>query len=158
MLGAGTMTRHPFFDAAEARTMARTGEREYYRQRGQEARQWITSHPARFLSLTASRTLLFFLPAAGVAYHPWFYYPLFLLFVGAVIQFGRQEPRTTLALGAALGAFALPHVFVQSSVRYSYPVLWLMVLFASWMTLRIWNMSGVRLRRERLSDSASTRT
>lgn len=140
----GSLAVHPFFDTTAAQRMAAVGEREYNRRRGKEAARWIAGHPREFVSLTLERIYLFFLPVQGVRYHAYFYVPLFPLFLAGILGFGQREPAVTAALVLALFAYATPHFLVQSSSRYSYPVLWIMVLFASWTVLQIWGWMRTR--------------
>lgn len=146
----GTMTRHPFFDRNEAIEMRRQGERRYYAERSAEAKEWIRSHPGRFAELTAQRIYLFFVPRMGVEHHALFYIPLLTLFaIGAATAVVRRSP-VALLVGVLL-AFAAPHFLVQSSPRYSYPVLWILVLFASSAFLELWDRFAPRVQRWRAS-------
>lgn len=151
----GSLVAHPYFDTTEAKRMATLGEREYYRQLGVMAKAWIAEHPARFVALTLERVFLFFLPAQGVRYHAYLYVPLLPLFLAGALGFGRREPAVAVSLVLALFAYAAPHFLVQSSSRYSYPVLWIMVLFAAWWVLQVWGRVRAALRTPELERASA---
>jgi len=60
-LGGG-MSTHPFQNRSEAERVRRLGELAYNRQRMAEAKQWIATHPAHFVRLSAERFTLFWVP------------------------------------------------------------------------------------------------
>lgn len=135
---AGAMQRHPYVNRDEALRMRHQGERRYYEARSAEAKAWIRANPRRFLELTLDRVRFFFFPPTALEHHAYFYFPILALaFVWLAIAW-RHRSVETLALLGALFAFAAPHFLVQSSPRYAYPVLWILVLFASSAFLALW--------------------
>lgn len=144
---AGTMTRHPYFHRGEAARMQEVGERRYYQQRSAEAKEWIRTHPGRFTELTLHRVRLFFMPRLGLEHHAHFYISVITLSIAWLAIAWRRRSAESMALLAVLLSFAAPHFFVQSSPRYSYPVLWILVLFASSAVLELWSPLAARVQR-----------
>jgi hypothetical protein len=126
----GTMRRHPYFSSRAALDMRHAGELPYYDSLQVTAVEWITKNPGRFAVLTLRRVALFFVPKLGWEHHAWFYFPVVLLWLAGSIYAFATHRGIVIVLNAVLLAFAGPHFLVQSSPRYSYPVLWIMVLFA----------------------------
>lgn len=56
---------HPDHNLAEATLVRDMGELRYNASRAKLAREWIFSHPARFVSLTAERIFVFWFPSPG---------------------------------------------------------------------------------------------
>jgi len=123
---------HPLQSRAEALKVRQLGEIEYNRELVAEARQWIYSHPRRFLELTLGRIRCF-----------WFYIDptsrtktAFLWLIDALGFLGlavalRRRPVAGVALGLITLVYPLPNYLVHVGLRQSYPVEWLMLLLAS---------------------------
>jgi hypothetical protein len=137
MMYGRSMTRHPYFNSEAALELRAVGEAEYYGLQQDIGLDWISEHPRQFASLTLQRIGLFFFPKMALAGHAYFYLPLFVLWVVGAGIFVRKNSIVVITLNLAVLAYALPHFLVQSSPRYSYPVLWLMTLFAAHAVLEI---------------------
>lgn len=147
----GAMRRHPYFNRVEADAVRALGERAYYAERRTEAIEWIRAHPRRFSELTAQRVYLFFVPRLGVMHHtPFYLMTLLLAPFGMALGAWRRRHEVWILAGVLL-AFAAPYFLVQSSIRYSYPVLWIQVLFASSAFLELWDRFAPRVQRWRAS-------
>lgn len=123
---------HPLQSRAEALKVRQLGEIEYNRELRAETKQWIYSHPQRFLELTLGRIRCF-----------WFYIDptsriktvfLWLIdglgFLGLVIAL-RRKPTAGVALGLIALVYPLPNYLVHVGLRQSYPVEWFMLLLAA---------------------------
>jgi hypothetical protein len=129
---------HPLFNIDEALDVRRLGEPEYNRIKLQAALQWIRSHPARFADLTVKRFWQF-----------WFYMdswrqlnalaPMLITLTGlAGIWMARKTNRPAFIFCVtALGSYSLVYYFVQTMVRYRYPLDWIFLLFAAHAVLSI---------------------
>lgn len=125
-----TMLRHPFLSFRESALVAAEGEVAYNRRRGREAMDWISQHPARAATLVAERIGLFFYPGPARQYHAYFYSSVLILAALGAALVARRNRFLVAALLGTIGAIAAPYALVQSSPRYSYPVLWILLLFA----------------------------
>ncbi|HEX4936602.1 MAG TPA: hypothetical protein VFV33_25650, partial [Gemmatimonadaceae bacterium] len=150
-----TMRRHPFFNRSEAEQVSQVGEQRYNAARGAEARAWIRANPRRFVELTLWRIRYFFAPRLGVVFHPAFFIPTLLLSsIGLGIALMRGD-RIVGLLAAIILTYAAPHFLVQASPRYSYPVLWILVLVAATVALNAWDWMARRLRSRPLGNATA---
>jgi hypothetical protein len=133
---AGFLNGHPFSSAATARSVARTGEAEFEKDRMDAARVWILSHPRQFLRLTLERAFLF--------WFPWLEWkPLeYLLRLVTLAAFGGlalawHEKRLAAApITAVWVSFPLVYYAIETYIRYQHPLWWSLVLMASYAAVR----------------------
>jgi len=123
---------HPLLNINEAVLVREVGEVAYNKQAGDKARQWIRTHPIRFLQLCVGRARCF-----------WFYRDptsivktAFLAgialfgFLGLILLFA-QEPVTGTTFLLILLCYPLPSYLVHVGVRQEYPIQWMMVLLSA---------------------------
>jgi hypothetical protein len=120
---------HPLQSPAEALRVRKLGELRYNNMAMQEAKQWIATHPERFVKLTLGRIRCF-----------WFYVDptsraktLFCWIVNVAGFAGlffalRRRHIAGLALGLIVLIYPLPNYLVHVGLRQSYPMEWLMLL------------------------------
>jgi hypothetical protein len=129
---------HPSSSREEQARLVEAGELAYMRQKGQQAREWITQHPWRFLELTAARVGYYWLPPAdlwppAVNRRPLkaLVYDLLGLasFVGLVYLFWVRHSYRWLLLAVLLGP-SLGYLVTHVEVRYRYPTYWVSALLA----------------------------
>jgi hypothetical protein len=128
----GGTVRHPRISEEEAKKVQELGESEYMRQVRREAVDWIRSHPASFLRLTALRIVQFWfgpvddrLLALGIS----------LLTLLSVIGAWRALPLLSVPQRAAilipLATYPLVYYLVGFLVRYREPLDGLALLLAA---------------------------
>lgn len=128
---------HPLLSKIEAMKVRSMGELAYNKQAGQEAEQWIRTHPERFLQLSLGRIRcywLYFDPTSLVK----------TLFLGITILFGlagwllfiRRHRIPGAVTGLILLIYPLPNYLVHVGLRQEYPIHWLMMLLAASFVLR----------------------
>jgi len=145
---------HPNVSLPEAAALVSMGEVQYDRQRTADTKDWVISHPDKFLQLTARRVREFWFPAtealpAGetgfahnqrarnwlrrqneIAYAIWVITSLSV--PGLILMLRRREPMNAYVL-VVLAAYPLMYYVVVSDMRYRYPVLWLSLLPAGYL-------------------------
>jgi hypothetical protein len=126
--GAAMSAFHPNLNIGEAKLVRAIGETTYMQDRGRIAWEWIRSHPARFATLTFSRTWRYWFPA--ITKRPWQGWLICLV--------------TLLSLPALLRLWSHPIFFsatlltpllyyiIQVDPRYRLPFLWVTLLAAGW--------------------------
>ncbi len=142
-----TMRAHHFLNKSEASKMASMGERAYYAEQERTAKTWIRENPMRFTKLTVERVYLFFEPVNGRRFHPLFYYLVPPLALFGLLLLLRHDVVVAAMLCCGLFAYALPHFLVQSSPRYSYPVLRILTTLARDGTIRLFDVLRARSKR-----------
>ncbi len=129
---------HPRTHLEEARLVQEMGEVGYMRYAGREARDWIRSHPAAFLRLTASRVAHWWL---GPLYYPPLATLVILLTVlalaGAWITFPSMTAPQRGALLIPLLTYPLIYYVVAYMPRYRAPIDWAFLLLAGALVLRL---------------------
>lgn len=126
---------HPLQNAKEALKIRRMGEIAYGKQLTGVAEQWIRSHPVRFVELCRGRARDF-----------WFYFDhkdpisaaktLFIIgintlgFAGLALLLRRRCIAGVVVALVAL-IYPLPYYVVQTTLRYSYPIEWMMLLLSA---------------------------
>ncbi len=141
---------HPLQNPQEALKVRRMGEVAYNKQAKNEAKQWIRSHPSRFLQLCLGRFRCF-----------WFYsdrlsklktVSLGLInvmgFAGWVLVW-RQRRIAGLVLALIILIYPIPYYIVQVTLRYSYPIMWVMVLLSASLVLHVIERATHRAVRDR---------
>ncbi len=128
---------HPLQNVTEATKVRELGEVAYNKLAMDEAKQWIRSHPVRFLQLCLGRARCF-----------WFYIDptsrlksLFLVLTAALgliglVSFVRLQPVTGAVLIVVLLIYPLPNYLVHVGLRQQYPIQWLMILLTVFLLMR----------------------
>jgi hypothetical protein len=136
---------HPLQNPAEAMKVRQMGEVAYNQQALREAIAWIRTHPAHFLKLCLERIALF-----------WFFIDptsqMKTLFLGGTTLLGFAGLRSffrsghqvlVIVLALILVVYPLPHYLIHLSLRYRYPLDWIMTLFSAVMIVN-WSVKSVR--------------
>lgn len=133
--GAG-MTTHPYLNYPEAMRVRALGELAYNKARMAEAKQWISTHQAEFLQLTARRVGLFWVPRSV----RWYQSVLFgVALAGAVVflvSLVRRSPFDALMFAGVSTSYSAIYSLVQTDPRYSFPLLWLHMLLCAELIAR----------------------
>lgn len=155
---------HPNSNIEAAREFQRLGEVQYDKAKGAIARDWITSHPARFIQLTAARMRDFWFPDPvtipdgysfpenfgvqdyvrkfnfrehRIAYCIWLV--TFLSIPGFVIMIRERNPVAWFVV-AAMAIYPLMYYITITEIRYRDPALWISLLpagyFLTWFIER----------------------
>jgi hypothetical protein len=124
--------RHPRTHEEEALKLRELGEVEYMRQAGREALEWIRTHPAAFLRLTASRVIHFW---CGPLHRPWTAATVTALTILALLGAIRTLPAMMIPERAALliplATYPLIYYVVTYMARYRVPLDWILLMFAA---------------------------
>jgi len=127
---------HPFSSLAAARTVERLGETAYYHLQLRTAFGWISSHPRRFLRLTAERVGYFWLPpiephAKGIisSLLTWCFTLTGIAGLFVMLQDHRWP---ALAIGVVWLTYPLVYYLLQFDLRYRYPIEWTFLFAASY--------------------------
>jgi hypothetical protein len=131
---------HPLLSRTEALKVRAMGEIAYNKQAANEAKQWIRTHPQRFLELSLGR---------GRCY--WLYYDptslvktvvlaitVLLGFAGFLLVF-RQNRTAGAVVGLILLIYPLPNYLVHVGLRQEYPIHWLITILAAAFLLQWFN-------------------
>lgn len=121
---------HPLQNKNEALKVRQMGEVAYNRQVGEEALEWIRTHPRRFVYLCLDRARCFWLyPDPSPVKRAFLSGTVLLGWVGFVLVFARERI-TGWVVGLLLLLYPLPNYLVHVGVRQEYPIEWLMTLLA----------------------------
>ena len=139
-LSSGIQNRfHPNFRIEEAEVVKSVGEIEYNRRKWSEFRDWVAGNPARFVALTAERMSLFWFPAWGDAASGYILsVRLLTLFAsaGLIALWGDKNLYAYFAL-AVYAAYPALLYFVQASLLYTLPVIWLQLICTGYLIASI---------------------
>ncbi len=134
--------RHPRTHEGEALRVRELGEVAYMRGAGREALDWIEAHPGRFIGLTASRVVHWWL---GPLYDPPGAFLITALSVLALLGAGLSFPSLAVPQRAALliplATYPLIYYVVAYMPRYREPVNWIFLLLAA---AAVWSWIGGR--------------
>ncbi|MGC9947348.1 MAG: hypothetical protein ABSF64_13345 [Bryobacteraceae bacterium] len=141
--GASHEMKHPNGSLPEARAVRAMGEAQYSRARGATALAWISSHPARFLRLTATRVRMFWLSEAQD--YPWHHasiiWTTLASALGLLLLAIRREPAGIFIAAVSL-MYPLLYYSVQFDPRYRVPILWLTLLGAGYLLSSVWDLAA----------------
>ncbi len=120
---------HPLQNVGEAIKVRQLGEVAYNQQAGEQAKEWIRTHPIRFLELCLGRVRCFWLYQDPTS-------PMKTLFLNATVLLGlaglvgifRAAPVTGVVAMLILLIYPLPNYLIQVGLRQEYPIEWLMTL------------------------------
>jgi len=117
------------------------GEHRYNALRLHHALGWIGSHVPRFLRLTASRIMYYWLPPP---HEGWPAYSVWIITLASIPAFwiGRTNPASNLLAMVSI-VYSCPYAFVQADLRYHYPSLWMTAVPAGYAFTRL----AARIRR-----------
>lgn len=124
--------RHPSVNLEEARKVRDLGEAEYMRQSKNEALNWISRHPERFLLLTVMRIVYFW--CGPLQRLPWNAAAITTVTILALLGLRRILPalaspqRATLLI--PLATFPLVYYVVSFVGHYRAPIEWMLLLLA----------------------------
>ncbi len=117
------------FNTREAALVRDMGEVNYNRSRRAIAMQWIQDHPARFRELTLRRFKEFWFPSPGegalYAYSVW---TITALSIAGLFLMARARLKAALGIVVILASYPLVYYFVQASLRFRVPILWMSLL------------------------------
>src|SRR5260370_24125133 len=90
----------------------------------------MRSHPTRFFKLCAARTFYYWFPSSREG---WTSYGSRLVSALAIagVWLARKN-RVSLMLAGAAVIYSLPYIFIQTDVRYAFPMLWALALLAGY--------------------------
>lgn len=128
---------HPFAGADERAKVRIAGEVAYQRAKERQAFAWIASHKRRFLSLTAERFRLFWLPNMLRPWQSACEAALTLLgLCGLALLLWRRHAFAWVAI-AALAAYPAVYYVIQVSARYRFPLEPILFLLTAYLFLDI---------------------
>jgi hypothetical protein len=124
--------RHPNGSVAEALKVKQLGEIAYNKERMQEAKIWIRTHPAGFLQLTLERVWYFWFPLMQRPWQRTTYAVVTVLGLLGTFMVVWRKQRAALILLPILLAYPLIYYLIESSTRYRYPMDWTVLLLAAY--------------------------
>jgi hypothetical protein len=129
---------HPLQNAAEAVKVREMGEVAYNKQAGDEAKQWIRTHPWRFLVLCLGRMRCFWLYQDPTSRMKTIFLNTTVLlgFAGLVSAF-KSDAVTGIVLALVLLIYPLPSYLIHVGLRQEYPIQWLMTLLSAALIVRL---------------------
>ena len=133
------MEMHPTQLVQEARLVSKLGEGAYNRLRLADAAKWVLRHPARFVQLSGERAFHYWLPSSIEGWQAHLYF--FLVPVAAIGAWVGRTNRTAVTLGMCAVVYSLPFVFIQTDIRYSFPMFWVPATLAGYA---VWELAARR--------------
>lgn len=126
-------TYDPFHNPAEAIKVRQMGEVAYNAQALREALAWISAHPAHFLKLCLERIVLFwfFVDRTSPVKTCFLALTAILGFAGLRSLFRSGHQLLVIVLAIIFVIYPLPHYLIHLSLRYRYPLDWIMTLFSA---------------------------
>ena len=138
-LARNPRARHPHVDRGEFAKRIEMGELAYDRGRLRDAVEWISANPGRFLSLTAERVKLFWIPARD---HLWLAVLEAAIAILALIGLlYLPQPAFGVVLGIWL-TYPLMYYVVQADERFRFPIEWTITLSAAAAVVRPFSSTG----------------
>jgi len=131
---------HPNLSPDEATKVLEMGEAQYNDLRLRQARQWIASHPARFIRLTGMRFIAFWFPTESGTIHyagtgrrqeRILIYLMTLLSINGLVILYRRDINSAVVCMSCLTLFPLIYYIIQFIDRYRYPIMWLTFLLGA---------------------------
>jgi len=133
---------HPNVNSAIAAQLAAIGEVQFYRAKMHQALEWIESHRAAFLRLTAQRFRLFWFPEADHLWEAVLVWIVTVLSIPGLWVIAQKNPSVACVIGTAWLLFPLVYYVIPFEPRYRYPIYWASLLAsgcalaAAWQKLR----------------------
>jgi hypothetical protein len=147
--GFWTRDQHPANDSATMLKFQQLGEAAFMRERGQEVRQFIQQHPARFVGFTLKRAMYFWIspPQAAIyagydfmiSRHVNFFLEAAFAFVGLWLAI-RNKKRGLSLFACLLFIYPLPYYIVSPYPRYKHliePEMTLLIVYLFWESRRV---------------------
>jgi len=147
--GFWTRDQHPANDPATMLKFQQLGEAAFMRERGQEVRQFIQQHPARFAGFTLKRAMYFWIspPQAAiyagydfmVSRHVNFFLEAAFAFVGLWLGI-RNRKHGLFLFACLLIIYPLPYYIVSPYPRYKHliePEMTLLIVYLFWESRRV---------------------
>jgi hypothetical protein len=126
----GTHSRlHPYASPRQLTRVKEIGEPRFDAERMAEAKQWIRSHPGKFLQLTIERIWLFWMPLEHRPIQTFLMRGLSLLGLATMAWAFRHPTPTLWMVGMAMLTYPAPYYLAGASPRYMLPVWPLVLLF-----------------------------
>lgn len=124
---------HPLMNPAEARKVREMGEAAYNRQALDQAITWIRAHPAHFSKLCLERIVLFWFFVDRTSWGKTLFLDVTVIlgFTGLRFLFRSGNRVTGIVLTLILLIYPLPHYLIHLSLRYKYPLDWMMTLLSA---------------------------
>ena len=140
----GAEFAHPNASAREAAELRQRGEIAYNAVKLDQARAWISAHPARALELIGMRTVEFWFPLRIGFARFLLASALTLLAWWGWWRLRRRSLLLFLALGVIWLGHPLVYYIIQSEPRYAYPIFWskLLAVGSLWPLLKRQSASG----------------
>ena len=132
---------HPIGSRTEAQLLGKMGEVDYNRLRLTTALGWIAAHRSRFFDLTRRRIAVFWLPP-----HFWAIRVITMLSLLGLVAMVRSAFAPCLFLAGALAVYPVLYYFVQSDVRYRYPIMWISLLAAGYLLDALQHIAASRIK------------
>lgn len=123
---------HPFLSEREQQRIRDIGEVNYNHERMQAAKQWIETHPRRFLLLTLQRGFFFWFPILKRWPQTALGYLVRVLAIASFVVLIRKDAAAALLFGCIWMSYSLIYYVVSADARYSYPLWWSFLLVASY--------------------------
>lgn len=130
-----TGRQHPHVSTAEALLVRAMGEYEYNQAKREAALEWIAAHPGAFLTLTAQRFYLFWLPTMPRPLQELLVRVQALLGLIGLGWLTWRSRSIAAPFWIVFAAYPLLYYVVQASARYRYPVdpfLLLLAVYLAW--------------------------
>lgn len=129
---------HPLQSEAEALKVRAMGEVAYNREARAQAKQWMRTHPRRFIELCLGRMRTFWLYNDPASRMKTMLLALTNLLGWAGFIYLASQDRLAFAVsGLILLVFPLPNYLVHVGLRQEFPVHWLMMLLGAWLLVRL---------------------
>jgi hypothetical protein len=136
---------HPYSSTTEALLVAEKGELAYNHEKLKETLAWIETHPRKFVVLTGTRMVDYWILPSTVPIKGLAWLPVELLAIwGLVILFKEDAPVGWVLLAIWTG-FPLVYYLVQVDSRYHYPLDW-STFFLAAVAVERWAEMKLRVR------------
>lgn len=129
---------HPLQNVGEAIKVRKMGEVAYNKQIAAKTKEWIRSHPKRFVELCLGRARCFWLykdPTSRMK--TLFLNATVLLGLTGLVLVWREQRVTGVVLVLLLLVYPLPNYLVHVGLRQEYPIEWLMTLLSAALIVRL---------------------
>jgi len=121
---------HPLQNVGEAKRVRQLGEVEYNKWANAQARDWIRSHPKRFLALTVGRIKDFWFYPDPSKLKAIFGDLTAVLGLIGLLQVWKREEMNGAALTGVLLVYSAPSYLIHVGARQRLPIDWLLVLLS----------------------------
>ncbi len=128
---SGAYRGHPFSSEAEALKVKQLGEAAYDREKMRAASNWIRTNPLRFLNLTVLRVFYFWFPKTTRPAQMLALWALTLTSIAGLQQLFRENRSLAWLMTTLWLSFPFTYYFLQSSVRYRFPLHWTFLLLSA---------------------------